>query len=165
VTGNISGLRVLKNTLEKVTINHCQIVEGNFMDLADFPHLKALDLFDTAVTGDVRDIVGNDFSLLEYLHLPRTVYGGHGCELQRISDAHNLMRTLYLFNKQRSRTSSMSLLKDWYGKLSENSPDWYESSDEYFPPPFYIRFVEARSRIGYQWQTNKHAVHRYIDTF
>ena len=150
LTGNISNLRVLKDTLELVDIYGCRNVQGNFMDLADFSHLKALNLFDTAVTGDVRDIVDNDFSLLVYLRLPRTVYGGWGCELQRISDAHDLMKTLYLFNRQRSGIS-MSLFKDWYGKLSENSPDWYESLDVDFSPPFCIRFVEARSRIGYRW--------------
>ena len=40
MTGNISSLRVLKGTLEKVVINNCPRIEGNFMDLADFPHLK-----------------------------------------------------------------------------------------------------------------------------
>jgi len=57
LTGNISSLRVLKNTLEKVIISFCFYVEGNFMDLADFPHLKELNLNDTtAVRGDIRDI-------------------------------------------------------------------------------------------------------------
>ena len=67
LTGNISSLRVLKDTLEKVTIGHSPNVEGNFMDLADFPHLKELHLFVTNVTGDIRDIGENDFSSLEDL--------------------------------------------------------------------------------------------------
>ena len=33
LTGNISSLRVLKDTLEKVSIVDCKRVEGNFMDL------------------------------------------------------------------------------------------------------------------------------------
>ncbi len=82
LTGNISCLRVLKDTLEKVHIVGSHKVEGNFMDLADFPHLKEL-VFDntayagdeyfraTAVTGDIRDIGENDFSSLEVLTLPK----------------------------------------------------------------------------------------------
>ena len=53
LTGNISSLRVLKDTLEKVKIFSCENVEGKFMDLADFPRLKKLDLYKTAVTGDI----------------------------------------------------------------------------------------------------------------
>ncbi len=75
LTGNISSLRVLKDTLKKVSISHSDNVEGNFMDLADFPHLKALNLNKTAVTGDIRDISKNDFSSLKELLLPTTVYG------------------------------------------------------------------------------------------
>ncbi len=78
LTGNINSLRVLKDTLEKVHIQHCSRVEGNFMDLADFPHLKVLNLLRTAVTGDIRDIVEHDFSSLEQLILPKSVYGGRG---------------------------------------------------------------------------------------
>ncbi len=48
MTGNINSLRVLKNSLEKVSICSDN-VEGNLMDLADFLHLKELDLDDTAV--------------------------------------------------------------------------------------------------------------------
>jgi hypothetical protein len=73
LTGNVNSLRVIKNTLEKVEIGGCQYVEGNFMDLADFPHLKELDLEGTAVTGDIRDIGKNDFSSLEHLKLPHGV--------------------------------------------------------------------------------------------
>ena len=94
LTGNISSLRVLKNTLEKVAITDCSNVEGNFMDLADFPRLKELNLLDTAVTGDIRDIGVNDFSSLECLDLPKRVYGGIGCEFRRISDAPDLIRSL-----------------------------------------------------------------------
>ena len=36
LTGNISSLRVLKDTLEKVDIQSCHNVGGNFMDLVDW---------------------------------------------------------------------------------------------------------------------------------
>ncbi len=151
VTGNINSLRALKDTLEKVHIEYCDNVEGNFMDLADFPRLKELKLGGTAVTGDIRDIGCNDFSSLKCLVVPKGVYGGRGYEFQRISDAPDLIRAVYLFKKQRPFLE----MKDWYMRLSEDSPDWYEPVD--FDDDFIllsIHFVKAGSRIGYQWQTN-----------
>jgi hypothetical protein len=154
VTGNISSLRVLKGTLEMVIIRGCQNVEGNFMDLADFPHLKELDLYKTTVTGDIRDIGENDFSSLECLKFPKVVYGGEGYELERISDGTDLVRAVYLLKKQRPALIDIVC---WYGKLSWHSPDWYDSADELNTddtPPFYIHFVVAGPRIGYRWQTD-----------
>jgi hypothetical protein len=125
--GNINSLRVLKDTLKKVEIRDCSRVEGNFMDLADFPCLKELNLRDTPVTGDIRDIGENDFSSLEQLSLPKGVYGGMGYEFQLISDALDLVRAVYLFHKQRPGLIDIA---SWYGHLSEDSPNWYESVDE-----------------------------------
>ncbi len=151
LTGNISSFRVLKDTLEKVIFHGCENVEGNFMDLADFSHLKELNLLFTAVTGDIRDIGVNDFSLLESLRLPKGVYGGIGYEFQRISDAPDLVRTIHLFKKQRP---VLLKLKDWYGELSGDSPDWFDSADgDDDTPPFFVCFVEAGPRIGYRWGT------------
>ncbi len=151
LTGNVNSLRVIKDTLEKVEIGGCPRVEGNFMDLADYPHLKELDLEGTAVIGDIRDIGKNDFSSLEHLKLPHGVYGGVGCEFQRISDAPDLVRAVYLLEKQRP-----NLLEDgWFGRLSMNSPDRYETSgDDDDEPPFDITLIEAGSRFGYRWESN-----------
>ena len=149
LTGNIKSLRVLKDTLEKVDFSFCFYVEGNFMDLADFPHLKELNLDETAVRGDIRDIRDIDFPKLEQLTLPNTVYGGKGYEFQRISDGPDLIRTLYLFRQHHPTM----LMKDWYAELSEESPDWYSIMYE-FRTPFYIFFVEAGSRVGYQWRND-----------
>jgi len=150
VSGNISSLRVLKDTLEVVKIRLCNNVQGNFMDLADFPRLKDLDLTATAVTGDIRDIGENDFSSLEYLALPKGVFGGWGYEFQSISDAPDLIRAVYLLKKQRPAL----IMSSWSGKLSDDSPDWYDSADDDDDsPPFYICFVEAGSRFGYRWET------------
>jgi hypothetical protein len=152
LAGNISSLRVLNDTLEKVKIFSCENVEGNFMDLADFPHLKELELEDTAVAGDIRDIGENHFSSLESLNLPETVYGGKGYEFQRISDGPGVTRAVYLLKKQRPELSIWRR----HVVLSVDSPDWYDSVDEALDetPPFYIQFVEAGSRIGYRWDTN-----------
>jgi hypothetical protein len=149
-SSNINSLRVRKYTLEKVKINDCENVEGNFMDLADFLHLKQLDLDDTAVTGDIRDIGDNDFSSLEHLILPKGVYGGNYYELQSIADATDLVRSLYLLKKRRP---TLAILKEWHGDLSADSPDWYAPEDEDTDSfPFYIQFVKAGSRLGYQWR-------------
>ena len=120
LTGNISTLRVLTDTLTTVVISICYSVEGNFMDLADFPHLKLLNLRFTAVTGDIREISESDFSAMESLSLPSGVYGGMGYEFQLISDGPDVINTLYCIKKQRP-----NLLEDWYGELSGDSPDWY----------------------------------------
>jgi len=152
LTGNLRSLRVLKDTLEKVEIVNCPDVEGSFMDLADFPHLWELDLFDaSAVTGDVREICEHEFPVLKSLCLPKGVYGCDGQEFQSISDAHDVISVLYSFRKQRPP----SLLCDWYGKLSEDSPDWYDGDPGavYNPAPMYVIFVEAGSRVGYRWET------------
>jgi hypothetical protein len=151
LTGNINSLRVLKDSLEKVKIYDCH-VEGNFMDLADFPHLKMLNLMDTDVTGDVRDIGESDFSALEYLKLPNGVYGGTGYTFQRISDAPDVISALYPIKKIRP---NLLKVKDWYGKLSEDSPDWYIRSS-WDTPPLFIFFVHAGSRVGFRWETAQH---------
>ena len=124
------------------------------MDLADFPHLKELDLDDTAVSGDIRDIGENDFLSLESLNLPERVYGGIGYGLENISDALDLIGALYFLKQQRP---ALSMLEDWYGELWEGSPDWYDSRDDYFTPPFDINFVQAGSRVGYRWVNGMHS--------
>jgi hypothetical protein len=149
LTGNINSLRVLKETLTHVVISYCKRVEGNLMDLDDFPHLKMLNLRNTAVTGDIRDVGERDFSALKELTLPSGVYGGTGYVFQRISDAPDVISTLYSIKKQRP-----TLQIDWYGKLSEDSPDWYEGfEDSVDTPPLFIIFVQAGSGVGYQWET------------
>jgi hypothetical protein len=155
MTGNMSSLRVLKDTLERVEIVNCPNIEGNFMDLADFPHLKVLDLARTAVTGDIRDIDENDFSSLERLPtLPGSVHGAYGCMLHRISDGPDLATAVYLLRKQRP-----TLFDDdggdgpmpWFGRLSTDSPDWYDAGRD--DVPFDIVLVQAGSRVGYRWES------------
>ncbi len=147
LSGNTSSLRVLKDTLEKVVITGCRNVEGNFMDLADFPNLKELDFNMLSISGDVRDIGENDFPSLKELHLPNSVVGGHGYRLQRISNAPAIIRAVYRLKKQCPGLK----MKYWYGTLSRDSPDWYAPTNRYYLPPFNVYFVQVGSRIGYQW--------------
>ena len=69
VRGDVNSLRMLKDTLEKVDLYDCENIEGNFMNLANFPHLKMLNLDNTAVSGDIGDIGKNDFASLLLLSL------------------------------------------------------------------------------------------------
>eukprot|EP00986_Skeletonema_menzelii_P002428 scaffold654_cov148-Skeletonema_menzelii.AAC.4 len=96
LTGNLISLRSLKRTLTKVIIEECIEVEGDLMVLADFPRLKELNLFETFVEGDIRDIREHDFPALESLSLPWTVHGGIGYNLRRVSDATSFMQALHL---------------------------------------------------------------------
>jgi hypothetical protein len=157
LTGSLSSLRMLKDTLEKLEFFGCERVEGNFMDLADFPRLKKLDLRYTPVRGDIRNVGDGDFPALESLSLPHTVYGGSGHALQRISDAPEVISSLYSIRKQRP-----TLLNHWCGKLSGDSPDWYYVEDDYCDniAPFCIVFVQSGPRIGYRWESYINGVHR-----
>jgi len=148
MTGNIQSLRVLKDTLEKVVIVTCPQVGGNFMEFANFPRLKSLILRQVdSITGDIRDIGEHDFSKLEYLHLPESVYGGDRYKIMRISDARELIATIYSLKKQRHRHPSLFEHFNWY--LSESSPDWYEEEFDYL---FSFCIVRAGSRLGWRWE-------------
>ena len=95
-TGNLSHLRVLKNTLEELLLGTgCDHITGNIMDLADFPHLRWLDLCRTSVTGDIRDIGIDDFPSINFeFRLPSTVVGGSDNEFQCISDVPKFMQEI-----------------------------------------------------------------------
>ena len=154
MTGNIRSLRVLKDTLEIVHINCCHKVDGCIMELSDFPHLKVIHLHYTTVTGDIRDIGENDFRALKELDLPKTVYGGYEYELQRISDGHDLAKAVIHLLKHRPPSIYP---RDWYAKLSKDSPDWYEyDPDSWCPhcPPLKLRPKQVGGRYGYCWYSS-----------
>ena len=151
LSGNISSLRILKDALEKVNIAYCPNIVGNFMDLADFPRLTCLNLTATAVTGDIRDIGEHDFKLeLEYLFLPRTVYGSMGYKFGRISEVTDFFTSIHTHQKR-----ILPLLREYTWKLSPESPDAYAEyvSPRSFEPPFEITFVQAASRLGWRWRS------------
>ena len=152
MTGNIYSLRALKDTLEKVIMIHCPQIDGNFMDLADFSHLKSLKLSHMdSITGDIRGMDAHSFPKLETLALPKHVYGANGYKFMRASDAKELIATIYSIKKQRNRHPSLFEDYNWY--LSEDSPDWYD--DEIMGRvayPFSCCFVRAGSRLGWRWE-------------
>eukprot|EP00984_Skeletonema_dohrnii_P035026 scaffold34598_cov85-Skeletonema_dohrnii-CCMP3373.AAC.2 len=152
--GNLRSLRVLKDTLEEVEITRCQNLDGDFMDLADVPRLKELNLEHTKVTGDIRDIGKDGFPALESLRLPKTVHGGFGYEFQLISDVPSFMHTIHLLLQRTPRLFEQDWLSyafNW--KLSEDSANWYESDDEWCSPgaPFRMQLFLAGSRRGWSW--------------
>jgi hypothetical protein len=165
LTGNVRCLRVLKDTLETLTISSCTNVEGNLMVLADFPLLKELDLYDTAVTGDVRDIGENNFSNLEKLLLPFGVVGssgfaGRGYKFQRIADVPSVINAFYrlskrakpLFCKDPLNRPKPLFCEDQYWVLSAQSPDYYSAREESLVyPPHCVSFVKVGTRLGWRW--------------
>eukprot|EP00984_Skeletonema_dohrnii_P012948 scaffold5305_cov68-Skeletonema_dohrnii-CCMP3373.AAC.1 len=168
LSGNIRSLRVLKDTLEKVVIMNCgsqfvfrsSSVEGNFMDLADFPLLKVLNLTESAVTGDIGQIGQNDFMAIETIELPSGVYGGTYYKFQRISDVPGVVHAIYrlmkrtptIFRDFHLRNSQHQLLL-W--KLSADSSDFYRQNYQhrngFIRPPFNVGFVRVGSRLGWCW--------------
>jgi hypothetical protein len=160
VTGNMRNLRALKDTLETLTITRCVNVEGNLMDLADFPLLRELNLYDTAVTGDVRDIGENGFVNLEKFRLPFGVVGGNRYEFQRIADAPSVVNAYYRLKKRAKSLDESAFSNNvfqnvhhYYSwRLSEHSPDYYETEE--LELPHWISFVQVGPRLGWRWESN-----------
>jgi len=150
LTGEIKSLRVLKNTLRNVVIATCSEVEGDLMDLADFPHLEEICLVNTKVKGDLRQIRENHFPKIKDLNLPDGVYGGGSFD--RITEAPEIMRVMFDLKKR-----SPTLFP--YGRfmLSHDSPDTYEVNCHHSrEPPFWIEFVKIGPRSGWRWTNCVH---------
>ncbi len=157
LTGNVSSLRTLKDSLEKVEFANCAHVQGDFMDLADFHRLKEVDLRDTSVTGDIRHIRDDSFPALESLALPESVVGGCGHEFQHVSEVPSLMDNIHLLLQRTPSLFPQNLVSrafDW--SLSKKSPDWYTRKDgnESPPPPFSLQIIQAGSRLCWNWCTH-----------
>ena len=157
LTGNLRSLRARRDTLERVEIIRSGNIKGNFMDLADFPRLRELNLCYTGVTGDIRDISGNDFPALESISLPKTVAGGKEYEFQHISEVPSFMHTIHLLMQRKKKVTIYGDGFDSGWGLSPNSPDWYAGtriSDDHFfihAPPFRLQILQAGSRLGWSW--------------
>eukprot|EP00985_Skeletonema_marinoi_P020645 scaffold12330_cov83-Skeletonema_marinoi.AAC.24 len=172
LTGDLSSLRALRDTLEMVKIVGGGVlsldihIRGNFMDLADFPRLKELDLNCTTVTGHIGDIRGHDFPALERLRLPKSVRGGMNYKFQNISDVPDFIHTIYLLLQRTPTLFDQHLLSyAFFWTLSEDSPDWYDRDDgsETPFPPFVLRFIQAGSRLGWSWYSHDDEDYDYED--
>ena len=155
LTGDLRSLRALRNTLEELELSCCYEVSGSMMELADFPYIKELDLCETSITGDIRNIGRDDFPSIETKFLlPRTVVGGCSYQFQRISDVPPFIQTILPLLKREHIFNSYFYDLKW--RLSTDSPDWYASqlSDWLSGAPFYISFVRAGSRLGWRWKNN-----------
>eukprot|EP00984_Skeletonema_dohrnii_P032408 scaffold26504_cov228-Skeletonema_dohrnii-CCMP3373.AAC.15 len=154
LTGDLSSLRVLKDTLEMVEIKCCERIEGNFMDLADFPRLKKLDLTLTFATGVIRDTCKKDFPDLEILRLPKSVSGGIGHKFQHVSEVPSTMQAIHLLLQRNPTLFKEDLLRSW--SLSVDSPDWYDYDEASGcpRPPFFLQIIRAGSRRGWSWYSD-----------
>jgi len=151
LTGNLSSLRVLRDTIEKVRIIDSQHIRGNFMDLADFPLLKELDLFRTGVTGDIRNIREHDFPALESLRLSSTVIGGLSYQFQSVAEVPSFMHTIHqLLQRALDLFEEYWLSAAFNWRLSEDSPDWYDRIRGPLPP-FRVYIVQSGSRLEWRW--------------
>jgi hypothetical protein len=146
------------------------------MDLADFPRLMVLDLGETNVTGDIRDIKGHDFPALERLNLTESVHGGQCYEVQSIAEVPSFMHAIHLllqrnpsmFSLVHTHRSGHSHNSLYYLRLSPNSSDRYafdhgeirtkhphrdyEDERDLPPlPPFKLLVIRVGSRLGWSW--------------
>ena len=145
LTGSLADIRVLRENLLELCLSGCSEVEGNLMDLADFPRLKSLSLNSCdKVMGDIRDIGPGDFpSIEDTVSLPDTVYGG---DLPSIAEAHDIMRAWHNIKKQNPKL-------EFYGVgLSLDSPERYHNDVHHSRDmPNFAELVQAGPRSGWRW--------------
>ncbi len=56
-----------------------------------------------------------------------------------------------LLQKQRPTLFDDDGPMPWFGRLSKDSPDWYDAGRD--DVPFDIALVQAGSRVGYRWES------------
>ena len=84
ITGNLSSLSVLKNTLMHLRLSGCHNVEGSFSDLRDFPRLEYLDL-DGATDIETHEIEVQPGSFPSLAHLDASTYAYVSTDLDQRS--------------------------------------------------------------------------------
>ena len=161
LVGTLKSLGVCKDTLESIKLADGNVpgtISGNFMDLANFPRLRSLDLYNTVgIRGSLCDIDGdndNHFPMLESLLLPSTVVGGLRYEVMRVADAKQLIKDLTPLRRKRPALFNHALFKKLYWKLSSESPDVIDPRGD---PEFDFRnytfyFVQSGSYLGWRWE-------------
>jgi len=159
VTGSLKDLSVRKDTLETITLHGT--FSGTLTDLADFPHLKRLDLMHAkGISGSLLGIdADNDdlFPVIEKLRLPDTVVGGHRYEVMHIAQGKQLIKDLLPLRRKRPGLFRDDRNKEVYWQLSRESPDILDPNQD---PEFQFRqysffFVEAgddSQYLGWRWE-------------
>jgi len=148
VTGTLKCLRVIRGSLVDLCLAGCSEVEGNMMDLADFPLLKELSLNNCdKVVCDITDIGPADFQSIEsaFTDLPDSVYGaGH---LPSIAETPKIMQAWYTLKKRNQHIFSGRRMS-----LSLYSPERYDNNVHHSRDmPKCVEFVSAGPRLGWRW--------------
>jgi hypothetical protein len=149
LTGDLSSLQVLSETLVVCSLSGCENVTGDLHMLASFPCLESLKLDRTKVTGDIRKIEATDFSSLTRIRMNTIVYGGR--YIDQIANAHETMQGWYLLERRHPgiyRTNGLlELLRDAPGLQEYNLRyNW-----NYCYPPHYVDMVWYGTRCGWRW--------------
>ena len=148
VTGNLKCLCVVRNSLIDLCLAGCSEVEGNIMDLADFPLLKEISLNKcNKVVGDITDIGPKDFQSIEsaFTDLPNSVYGAG--DLPSIAETPKIMQAWYTLKKRNQNIFSGRRMS-----LSLSSPEIYDNNVHHSRDmPKCVEFVSAGPRLGWRW--------------
>lgn len=146
LTGSLSSIRALKETLIELCLSQCPDIDGNLMDLADLPLLKEISLRGcNKIVGDIRDVRPGDFQSIESLGLPECVWGGG--DLPSIEETSDIMRAWYILKKKHPRVFTNMRLG-----LSLDSPERYDNNVHHSRKmPAHVEFVQAGSRLGWRW--------------
>lgn len=153
LTGSLSNVQILRKSLMKLSLTSCHQVQGDLMDLRDFPKLKEIGLTDcTSIVGDIRNVRVGDFpSVASFGKLPESVIGGSN--LPYIADAASIMNAWYILKKKNPLILSSSSVN---GLSRLSLPIW--STERYINSvhhtrfmPTCVEFVTAGPRIGWRW--------------
>lgn len=152
LTGRLSSIKVLRQSLVELSLACCFKVGGDLMELRDFPYLKAICLNDcNRIGGDIRDIRTGDFESVEsFGKLPDSVFGGS--YLPSIADTPAIMHAWYILKKQ--NPSILSSSGNGLSRLSLSilSTERYHNEVHHTRyMPTCVEFVYAASRLGWRW--------------
>jgi hypothetical protein len=148
LTGDLSSLQVLSQTLTILDLYYCPEVTGDLHALAFFPCLERLKVFGTNVSGDVRKIESTDFPCLKEIQLGNHVYGGR--TINHIEDAPKVMEAWYRF---RTRNPGNFERNHHHLLLAYEAPErlMYQETPDSLVAPLSLEMVRIGPRCGWRW--------------
>ncbi|KAL3795084.1 hypothetical protein ACHAWO_009247 [Cyclotella atomus] len=152
LTGRLGSIRVLRESLVKLSLVSCFKVGGDLLDLRDFPLLKDICLNDcNRIGGDIREVQIGDFQSVEsFGRLPNSVFGGS--YLPSIADTPAIMRSWYILKKQNPSVLTPSNNGICRLSLSMLSTERYENDVHHTRyMPTCVEFISAGTRLGWRW--------------